>query len=214
MLTRLDAQQIPNDLGGFYDAMIRRATAEYGMLQPLMYRNPAQRARLDRVLELLAGMPRGACLELGCCEGLVTRELASLYDTVDAVEISAEALAHGRPMGNVRYHHADAVTFEPPRRDYDAVLMLELLEHVTDPPALLRRYARLGRYIVATCPITEPMNTVGAFDVSLLGQERRQGDATGHIWYMDWAGFRSWFDDLAITHSEIIGHSGLIVAQL
>lgn len=213
MLARLDDQQIPDDLSGFYDAMIRRATSEYGMLQPLMYRNPAQRARLDRVLALLDGMPRGACLELGCCEGLVTRELAGRFGAVDAVEISAEALAHCPPLANVRYHRADAVTFEPPRRDYDVILMLELLEHVTDPPALLRRYARLGRCIIATCPITEPVNQVGAFDVTLLGQELRQGDATGHIWYMDWAGFRSWFDELAIVHSEVVGHSGLVIAQ-
>lgn len=211
MLMRLPDALIPDDLGGFYDDMALRAGPA---LQPLMYRNAAQRERFDRVLALLEEMgPHGSCLELGCSEGLMTQRLAEMFVHVDAVDISAVALARAPGLDNVWYHRADAVTFEPPLERYDAVLLLEILEHVREPAALLRRYARLGRCIVATCPITEPVNTVGAFDVSLLGQERRQGDATGHIWYMDWAGFRSWFDELTITHSEIVGHSGLVVAQ-
>ena len=210
MISRLDAAAIPQDLGGFYDDVALRVPS----LQHIMYRNPNSQLRFWRVIDYAKETtPARFCLELGCSEGMMTAELARTFAHVDAVEISRAMLDRCVSLPGVTYHHADANTFEPPMPHYDLVVMSEILEHVEDPVGMLQRYAKIGKRIIATCPVTEPVNGVGAFDATLLGRETRQGDATGHIWYMDMAGFLTWFDGLRVVHSERIGHSGLVICE-
>ena len=210
MLERLDAQLVPDDLGEFYEDVALRSEA----LQPLMYRNPSQQQRFERVLQMAAVLDRRqAALELGCAEGMMTQRLAELYQRVDAAEISSVMLERCPPLPNVRYFWADVTDWIPPRKSYDVVILSEILEHVREPVAMLRRYASVGRRLIVTCPITEPVNRTGAFDATLLGREQRQGDATGHIWYMDMAGFMSWFHGFRVLSAEVVGHSGMVVCE-
>lgn len=211
MITRLDDALIPDDLEYFYD----RVALQSDRLQPLMYRNPAAAQRFRRIVELAGVMSkRKACLELGCAEGVMTVELSRLFERVDAVEISGVMLDRCPMIPNVRYFQGDAVTWKPPRKRYDVVIASEIVEHVHDPALLLSRYAEVGDRMIVTCPITERPNLVGAFDPTLLGRETRQGDATGHIWYMDWSGFVNLLDGLRILLLERVGHSGLAVCEL
>lgn len=211
MLHRLDDTAIPVDLGQFYDRLAHQA----GRLQPLMYRNRAAKQRFDRILELVSMLDRrNSCLELGCSEGMMTTQLAKLFKRVDAVEISQVMLDRCPVIDNVRYYHGDAVTWTPPRKRYDVVIASEIVEHVHDPALLLHKYAGMAGRLLVTCPVTERPNLVGAFDPTLLGKETRQADATGHIWYMDWAGFVKLFDGLRILLLERVGHSGLAVCAL
>lgn len=208
MIERLDDVHVPSDLAGFYDGVASQSPN----VQAMMYRNWNAKRRFDRVVEIAKLMPQhGTCLELGCAEGLMTVKLADVFKTVDAVEISRIMLDRCPPLPGVRYHCADAVDFEPPMDRYDVVIMSEVLEHVHDPVAMLHKYARIGRRLIASCPVTEYPNTHGAFDADLFGHEERQADATGHIWYMDWQGFMSLFKGLKVIVAERIGHSGIVV---
>jgi len=118
-------------------------------------------------------------------------------------------------LANVTYHLADAESWIPARGIcYDLVVLSEVLEHLEDPRATIQRYGAIGRYVLASCPITEPLNPLGAFDPDLIGRETRQGDATGHIWAMDWSGLVSLFDGFCIRRRLRVHHSGIILATL
>lgn len=210
MIQRLPEQAVPSDLMAFYDDVACRVAA----VQPLMYRNPNAMARFERVLELASQAPRRwTCLELGCCEGLMTSRLIKLFRSIDAVEISAVLLDRCPRSPKVRYFWSDAQTWRPARTHYDVAIMSEILEHLHDPMAAIRRYAAIAGRLIVSCPVTEPVNQAGAFDASLIGREQRIADATGHIWYMDMDGFLSLFDGLRIIHSERLAHQGIVVCE-
>jgi len=213
MLTALDHELVPADLSVFYDDLASR-TAH---LHESMYRTPAQRARFERIMELAAQTagPHKRCLELGCAEGQMTARLATVFERVVAVEISRVLLSRCPVLPNVRYVVGD-IEKDPmgSNEAYDLVVMSEVLEHLVDPRAAILRYAAQGRYLLASCPITELSNPVGAFDVTLLGQEVRSGDATGHIWAMDWDGFLSLFETLDIVLAERVFHSGVVLCRV
>lgn len=209
-LARLTDEAIAPDLARFYDDVARRVDA----VQPLMYRNPNAMARFERVLELAGhGKRRWTCLELGCAEGMMTQRLAKLFLQVDAVDVSRVMLDRAPYVANVRYFRGDVETWQPARRRYDVVVMSEIVEHLHDPQAALRRYAAMAGRLIVTCPVTEPVNDAGAFDATLIGREQRVGDATGHIWYMDMDGFLSLFAGLHVLHSEQLYHQGIAVCE-
>lgn len=90
-----------------------------------------------RVLELL---PKGAAvLELGFGDGLLTQALHNAGVAAELLEGSpllcarAQALYPGLRVHNALFEHFI------PSQPYDAILVLHVLEHVDDPPELLRR---------------------------------------------------------------------------
>ena len=213
MLTALDHALVPADRSGFYDDLAGRTPR----LHESMYRTPAQRARFERIMELAALIPgpHERCLELGCAEGQMTARLATVFERVVAVEISRVLLGRCPILPNVRYAIGDIEEKTVGDNEtYDLVVMSEVLEHLVDPRAAILRYAAMGRYFLASCPITELSNPVGAFDVALLGQEVRSGDATGHIWAMDWDGFLSLFETLDVVLTERVFHSGVVLCRV
>lgn len=208
MIERLPMAAIPGDLAAFYDAVAGQVDA----VQPLMYRNPNALARMERILELAEQSgQRWSCLELGCAEGMMTARLARLFRQVDAVEISPVMLRRAPMLANVRYFCDDVETWRPARRRYNVVIMSEILEHLHDPQRAIWRYGAMADRLIVSCPVTETVNRVGAFDASLIGRETRVADATGHIWYMDMDGFRSLFEDLPVLHCEQLAHQGIVV---
>jgi len=213
MLVTLDRKLVPENRSGFYDALAKRTSS----LRESMYRTPSQRARFERIVELITQLPgpHEQCLELGCAEGQMTARLAVVFGQVIAVEISQVLLSRCLKLPNVRYVAGD-IEKEPVGGNevYDLVVMSEVLEHLVDPQAAILRYAKLGRYMLASCPITELSNPIGAFDATLLGQEVRPGDATGHIWAMDWEGFLSLFDGLDVVLAERVFHSGVVLCRV
>lgn len=82
----------------------------------------------------------GPALELGCHEGGMTRLLADRYPDLTVVDAAANALAEARRVLPARVQFVLG-TFEDvnlPGR-YDAVFMINVLEHVDNAVAILRR---------------------------------------------------------------------------
>lgn len=209
---RLPEACIPADLASFYADLSRRAGP--GQWQAGYMRREHQRQKLQRLLALLDELyHQGArtCLEVACAEGYVTVFLADLFNRVEAIDLSPDFLAVCPELPNVRYYQAD-IEHWTPRHGYDVVLLSEILEHLKDPGAAVRKLAPRAKWIMACSPINEEPNPA-AFDPALYGIEVACGDASGHVWSFDRAGFLGLFDGLDVVHDEISWPDCLVIAR-
>jgi methionine biosynthesis protein MetW len=90
--------------------------------------------------------PGFALLDVGCGRGAVAAALAPRFREVQAVDGDPEALEVARARGiETRLLDLDAraLPFEDAR--FDAVLCLEVIEHLRDPEGLVRELARVMR---------------------------------------------------------------------
>ena len=88
-------------------------------------------------------------LDVGCGGGLLANPLAGLGFRVKGVDRSASSLDAARsrvPAGaDASFAVGDALALGEPLEHYDAVLMMDLLEHVEDPAKALAEAARVLR---------------------------------------------------------------------
>ena len=132
---------------------------EYAAAYPDLYRRhwwwrARERILLDKISALLAGRDRPAkLLDVGCGAGLFFDALERFGD-VEGIESDEWAVAHAgkwRP----RIHQGMLDAGFNPASGYDAILMLDLLEHVDDPHQLLcdtRRLLNPGGRVLITVP--------------------------------------------------------------
>lgn len=90
-------------------------------------------------------------LDIGCGGGLVSEPLARLGASVTGIDpapeniAAAKAHASGMGIGGIDYRVATAEDIAAAGISYDAVLVLEVVEHVPDVPAFIKSVAKLVR---------------------------------------------------------------------
>jgi len=160
------------------------------------------------VMEQIAPYVAGSVLEIGCGMGTYTCLLARRAERVTAIDIEAEfvaeVVARTAGLSNVECRQADATQDELPAQ-FDCVVMLDVLEHLPDDGAMLRRLYGLlrpgGRLILkvpAHAWLFNPLDTaVGHYRRYGRGQLRRVIQASGFIkpklWLFNRAGIAGWW---------------------
>jgi 2-polyprenyl-6-hydroxyphenyl methylase/3-demethylubiquinone-9 3-methyltransferase len=138
----------------------------------LCLRLPVLLGRDPRVARPLAGVK---IMDVGCGAGLVTEPISRLGAAVigiDAAERNVRvAERHARSTGAcVQYRHALPEELADQADAFDAVLSLEVVEHVADLPAFLEALARLvapgGILVIGTLN-----RTIRSFVKAIIGAE-------------------------------------------
>ena len=172
----------------------------FGSAAPELGWVPAPRysLRRARVLALVAALPRGRLLEVGCGAGALLRDLAQLGFDCQALETSdaARSLAglFNSDLHEVTIHAAPAPDWS---ESFDLLLTLEVLEHLVDDRRALGEWAaglRPGGTILISVPAR--MARWGASDVRVGHQRRYERGALAQL--LDEAGF-------AVLHLECYG---------
>ncbi|MEZ4379820.1 MAG: class I SAM-dependent methyltransferase [Nannocystaceae bacterium] len=146
-------------------------------------RNPVQRALIANftraMLRMIDRVKPRSILDVGCGEGYM---LAAIADAgVDAelagLDLSAPAIADARArLGDrARLEVRDANELADLGEQFDMVLMLEVLEHLPDPAAMLPLLGRLARSHVLLSVPWEPffrgLNLLRGKNVRALGND-------------------------------------------
>lgn len=139
------------DCGTVHQALLPRGWELHNLYRAMsderyLSEEAGRRRTARRLLDLLAGhVPRGRLLQVGCGYGLLLDEARRRGYEVEGVELSAEAVRHARerlglPVEEIALEDA---ALEGER--YDAVLMVDVLEHLDEPVVALERLSALLR---------------------------------------------------------------------
>lgn len=154
-----------------------------GKFRPLHKFNPVRLGYIrDRLARHFGRDPLGAkpldglrILDIGCGGGLVAEPLARMGAAMTAIDASAKNIGiasnHAERMGlAIDYRHTTAEDLVAAGESFDAVLSLEVVEHVADPKEFLASCGALvrpgGAMVVATLN-----RTPKAFLLAIVGAE-------------------------------------------
>lgn len=180
----------------------------HGEFRPLHKIGPARLAFLRSRLIRHFGLPEAAfrplsgltVLDIGCGGGLISEPLARLGATVTGIDPAPENIAaarrHATPQAlDIDYRACRAEDLAEAGQTYDAVVCLEVVEHVPDPAAFIGTCARLvrpgGLLVLSTIN-----RTMKAFALAIVGAE----------YVLRWlpAGTHQW--DRFVTPDEMTGY--------
>lgn len=144
------------------------------------------------------GLTQGKLLEIGCAYGFFLDEASQSFK-VSGVELAQDAVAACQARGLDVVQHANE-KFYAQRGPFDIVVMLDVIEHLTNPGQLLCElysHTRPGSLLVLTT------GDFGSFMARAMGKQWRLMTPPQHLWY---------FTTDAITRS--LTRSGFRVKQI
>ena len=176
--TTLDAGEVRR-----FEALAGEWWDANGPFKPLHRINPVRLTyirdqlcrRFDRDARAASSLSGLEILDIGCGGGLVCEPLARLGATVTGIDPAADSISaaklHAEGAGlAIRYVAATAEDIAAEGATFDAVLVLEVVEHVPDVPAFLQAIAPLVR--PGGLMILSTLNrTLKAYALAIVGAE-------------------------------------------
>ncbi len=190
------------DLVRWYDYMGHHP--EIATVSPLLVR------RLMRTLDVLEPFrTTGRILEVGCGGGMLLKLAEQRGWVAHGIEISPSCGALLRPWLGERFHAGDLSTAPFPAASFDAVVMIELIEHLPEPADYLRaahRWLRPGGCLRLTTPNFRGVN-------GRLQGTRWRVITDEHLSYFDRETLRRLLDQTGFSHADIAS-TGLDLSPL
>jgi len=149
-------------------------------------RNPLQRVTLGRFFTRLAAImraemesagPDASVFEFGCGEGFLLRELKSRGFTARdlvGIDLREQAISEARTLHpEFKFECVNLFDWSPPHTQFDVVLASQVLEHIPQPAAVLKKLIELtAGSLILTVPC-EPwfqlLNLARGRDIARLG---------------------------------------------
>lgn len=108
--------------------------------QTYMLEERGRRRDARRLLDLLGvHVPHGRLLQVGCGYGLLLDEARRRGYDVEGVELSAEASRYARERLGLTVQEMAVEEMELKDKRYDALVLVDVIEHLEDPVAVLDR---------------------------------------------------------------------------
>ena len=155
---------------------------KYGSSNPVVKRLMAGFHRA--VDDLWAKAAPSSLLDVGCGEGVLTREWAERLGDgrvvgidLDDPKLRAEWAARTRPNLEFRVEEATSLSFRDD--EFDMVAAIEVLEHVPDPEATVAEMARVARSRLLASVPREPLWR--ALNMARGAYLRDLGNTPGHV---------------------------------
>ncbi len=184
-----DQDQLPPETPGI---VIGNTTPKYTAKNPaIRWLTERWVANLGQIFDRIGHDPQGTpkrALEVGCGEGVIAGRLQERFSEVVALDLPDAGLRRQwQAYDGPRFLHANAHALPFEDGQFDLVVAVEVLEHLTDPVAGLREMARVGRrHLVLSVP-REPVfrscNLVAGRYVKDLG------NTPGHLNHWSKRGF-------------------------
>lgn len=105
--------------------------------------------RHDAALSLV---DRGPVLDIGCGDGLLLALFKERGIDAEGADISSEAIERCVEKGLVAREYDPAKPLPYANDAFETVVLLDVLEHVYEPEALLREAARVGKQVIVGVP--------------------------------------------------------------
>ncbi len=107
------------------------------------YERIADRKRVDFITNILQGEmpPNSRVLDVGCGNGVISRHLGKMGYDVLGIDVSDKTIDIARSLTtlpNVKFAKKSAEELVASGEKYDVIVCSEVLEHLTDPGALLK----------------------------------------------------------------------------
>ncbi|MEL6616072.1 MAG: bifunctional 2-polyprenyl-6-hydroxyphenol methylase/3-demethylubiquinol 3-O-methyltransferase UbiG [Bacteroidota bacterium] len=141
---------VPEINNAFYDDL--GETWFEGDDHPIALLRVESRVKIDYVLDVLRQRQIGSgarILDVACGAGLVALPLAEAGFQVEGVDLAegaiAEAIRRTPKASGAAFRVGDAYALDAEDNSYDAVLLLDMLEHVERPEATIAEAARVVR---------------------------------------------------------------------
>ena len=162
----LDAPPAADDVAALYperytfnraDGETSALRATLAALEWRLFYAPTYRRRVA-IFRRLTGLRRGRLLEIGCGPGLLLAHFRDAGYDVEGAELCAADAVHGRERYGLAIREGRVETLPLEGGRYDAVVMINVLEHILDPAAVLRRsyeVLRPGGCVMAGVPVVD-----------------------------------------------------------
>lgn len=169
---------------------------------------------LHRLSALVCQVQPQSILEIGCGEGFVLDYLVKRHPELSytGVDLSAEAVRMARRITapGIDYICADGREIPLPDKQFDLVIVSEVLEHVARPDQVLAEALRLSNpHVLVTVPLEPHFQRVSDLLVWL-----KLGHRPGHVNFWTAAELRRWLSrQLHVAHYEICDLYQLALCQ-
>lgn len=175
-------------------------TSSYGNRQKHESKNPVQRALIARFTAQTVRLARSirprTVLEVGCGEGYMLDALARANLGADLLGIdiseSAVVAARARLGDRAEVEVRDALDLVNEHRQFDLVVMLEVLEHLTSPERMLPVLAQLAAHHVLLSVPWEPffrgLNFARGKHLRAWGNDPEHVNHWGRRQFVEWVG--------------------------
>lgn len=100
-------------------------------------------------------------LDLGCGDGMITKELCKHFDYVVGVDVSRDQIELARKKAEKAIFYVSSIEDFDPRERFDSILMFGIVEHLDDPINVLRKtkqWLNKGGCIVIQVPNALSLN--------------------------------------------------------
>ncbi|HKE99878.1 MAG TPA: class I SAM-dependent methyltransferase [Actinomycetes bacterium] len=182
------------------DVVIGNHTQKYTARNPaIRYLTERWVARLEGFLDRVAAEASTGtrrALEVGCGEGVIAQKLHHRFDEVVGLDLPDAGLrSEWRSRPGPAYLHASAHELPFADDQFDVVVSVEVLEHLTDPAEGLREMARVGTgHLVVSVPREPVFRTCNLVTGRYV---RDLGNTPGHLNHWSRRSFVSFVADVA-----------------